>query len=86
MSTSFSSPESLAERAHGRIADRTFCVGVIGLGYVGLPLTKAFWEAGFRVVGFDTDPTKIDALMAGRSYFKHFSDAEIAALVDSGRF
>src|SRR4051794_9579709 len=62
-----------------RIASRQATVGVIGLGYVGLPLALVFAEAGFAVVGFDIDPAKIDALTAGRSYIGHIADARIAA-------
>ena len=45
-----------------KIEDKSAVVGVLGLGYVGLPLASAFLEAGFRVMGFDTDPAKIEAL------------------------
>ncbi len=49
-----------------KIEDRSAVVGVIGLGYVGLPLVRSFHGAGLRVLGLDTDPVKIDALRAGR--------------------
>ena len=52
-------------------------VGVIGLGYVGLPLALRFAEAGIRVVGFDIDETKIRAINEGRSYIKHIGDAAV---------
>jgi len=63
-----------------RIQNRQATVGIIGLGYVGLPLAQAFRRAGFNVVGFDIDPQKIDALMAGRSYFKHIRSKSIAEM------
>ena len=46
-------------------------IGVIGLGYVGLPLIRAFVAAGFQTMGFDVDPTKVDRLLAGESYIEH---------------
>lgn len=61
-------------------------VGVVGLGYVGLPLALAFVRAGFRVVGFDIDPAKIAQLNRGESYIQHIQSAEIAEAVGSGRF
>jgi UDP-N-acetyl-D-glucosamine dehydrogenase len=59
---------------------------VIGLGYVGLPLSLTFAEAGFRTLGFDTDPAKVAALDAGRSYIGHLDSGRIAAAIASGRF
>ncbi|HEX3738046.1 MAG TPA: nucleotide sugar dehydrogenase [Solirubrobacterales bacterium] len=58
-------------------------LGIVGLGYVGLPLSLAFAEAGNEVVGLDTDPAKLADLTAGRSYIEDVGDAELAAL--SGR-
>jgi UDP-N-acetyl-D-glucosamine dehydrogenase len=69
-----------------RISDRSALVGVIGLGYVGLPLARAFHDAGFRVLGFDIDPAKITALAAGRSYIRHLGDDFVKAMSASGRF
>ena len=57
-----------------RIEDKSAVVGVIGLGYVGLPLISAFVNAGFRTIGFDVDPQKIETLKAGKSYIKHLPD------------
>jgi UDP-N-acetyl-D-glucosamine dehydrogenase len=57
---------------------------VIGLGYVGLPLAALFAERGFRVLGFDTDPAKIEALAAGRCYIRHLDGERIAGLVAAG--
>ena len=51
-----------------QIENGTAVVGVIGLGYVGLPLLAAFHAAGFPVIGFDVDPNKIRMLIAGQSY------------------
>ncbi len=59
-------------------------VGIIGLGYVGLPLARAFVGAGFPVVGFDTDPAKVARLEAGRSYIGHIGDDAVAAMRASG--
>jgi UDP-N-acetyl-D-glucosamine dehydrogenase len=61
-------------------------IGVIGLGYVGLPLVRAVTECGFATLGFDIDPAKIDVLNAGGSYIRHIAAAAIAGLRDTGRF
>ncbi len=61
-------------------------VGVIGLGYVGLPLVKAFSASGFRVVGFDIDQDKVAQLQAGRSYIRTVSSDAIKEMIDGGRF
>ncbi len=68
-----------------RISSREAIVGVIGLGYVGLPLALVFEEAGFRVVGFDIDPKKPEALARGESYIKHIGPERVAASFSRGR-
>ncbi len=60
-----------------KIQDKKAVVGVIGLGYVGLPLVKTFLQKGFRVMGFDIDAKKVDMLNRGRSYIRHISAAEL---------
>ena len=69
-----------------KVDERRLTVGVIGLGYVGLPLVREFCAKGFPVIGFDIDRNKIDALLAGRTYIKHIPDEVIVGLKDSGRF
>ncbi|MBP87493.1 MAG: UDP-N-acetyl-D-glucosamine dehydrogenase [Planctomycetaceae bacterium] len=61
-------------------------VGIVGLGYVGLPLAKAFIEAGFATIGFDVDQEKVERLLAGESYIKHLSAEWIASRVADGKF
>ncbi|MGL5096834.1 MAG: NAD(P)-binding domain-containing protein, partial [Planctomycetia bacterium] len=68
------------------LENRSARIGVIGLGYVGLPLVRIFLRAGFPVVGFDCDAKKVVALKAGKSYIKHVPDEEIAAMNAGGRF
>ncbi len=60
-------------------------LGVLGLGYVGLPLAVGFAKAGFRVTGFDLDENKVNQLNRGESYIIDISDAELAAVTSSGR-
>lgn len=67
-----------------RIRDRTAIVGILGLGYVGLPLADAFIRKGFRVIGLDTDDAKIGTLKQGRTYIKHIPDERIAGFLKSG--
>jgi len=69
-----------------KIQSRDAVVGVIGLGYVGLPLLAAFHRAGFSVLGFDVDPTKIDALRSGQNYLKHLGATLASDMVRAGRF
>ncbi len=57
-----------------RIENRTARVGIIGLGYVGLPLARAFVEKGYSVLGFDTDASKVERLRGGASYIGHIPD------------
>lgn len=65
------------------IDDKTAVVGVLGLGYVGLPLLRAFWDAGFPVLGYDVDPRKIDKLRAGENYLKHLGE-DLASVMAKG--
>jgi UDP-N-acetyl-D-glucosamine dehydrogenase len=69
-----------------RVKDKSAVIGVIGLGYVGLPLVLVFNEAGFQVLGFDVDGGKIATLNQGRSYIRHVGTARVAKAVNSGRF
>jgi len=77
--------DSTAERLLALIEGRRATIGIMGLGYVGLPLARAFAEAGFTVLGFDTDPEKRRHLLAGRSYLKHIAADSLTPLVRSGR-
>lgn len=69
-----------------RISEKTITVGVIGLGYVGLPLIHAFIDKGFRVVGFDVDPRKVEQLQAGKSYINHIPSVWLQNWLESGTF
>ncbi|MCP3161304.1 nucleotide sugar dehydrogenase [Myxococcus sp. QH3KD-4-1] len=68
-----------------RIRRREAKVGVVGLGYVGLPLGMAFAEAGFPVLGLDVDQRKLDKIEKGESYIKHIPSAPLAELTKSGK-
>ncbi len=68
------------------IKDRSCLVGVIGLGYVGLPLIDAFTNAGFSCLGIDVDPSKVETLLAGKSYIKHIDDSKIQQWLEKKRF
>ncbi len=86
---STSAPQSAvrsADQLQERIAAKTASIGIIGLGYVGLPLIDAFTKAGFSCMGFDVDPAKVDALTAGKSYIKHINDATIAGWLKAEKF
>lgn len=61
-------------------------IGIIGLGYVGLPLALCFAEKGFAVVGFDVDQKKVDALAKGQSYIKHIKPDRIARSIQNKKF
>jgi len=67
-----------AQQLREKINDRSALVGIIGLGYVGLPLALAFAEKGFNVLGFDTDPAKVDKINRGESYIKHLDPTRLA--------
>jgi UDP-N-acetyl-D-glucosamine dehydrogenase len=68
-----------------RIRARQAKVGVIGLGYVGLPLAVELAKVGFDVTGFDVDARKVGELKAGRSYIPDVPTAEVAQVVAAGR-
>jgi len=76
----------LANQLHTKITNQTAKVGIIGLGYVGLPLALAFTEKGFSVIGFDIDENKIDKLGHGESYIKHLNRGRVATMASSGLF
>jgi len=86
VSTEDASAKALAERFLSGIESRETLVGIVGLGYVGLPLALTFLERGFRVLGFDVDPKKIEALEAGESYIKHLGTERIAKAAKDERF
>jgi UDP-N-acetyl-D-glucosamine dehydrogenase len=86
MSTMQGGMVSVAEHLRGKIASREAVVGVIGLGYVGLPLAHTLHVGGLPILGFDIDPAKIEALAAGTNYLKHLGDEMTTDLSRSARF
>jgi UDP-N-acetyl-D-glucosamine dehydrogenase len=82
---------TLERPANGRdvlsasIRSRTATVGIIGLGYVGLPLAVEFGHAGFPVIGIDVDQSRVNAINAGRSYIADVAGDAVAGLVAAGR-
>jgi len=70
----------------GKVAARNARVGVVGLGYVGLPLARAFLRAGFTVVGLDIDERKPELLRQGRSYLRHLPAGEFTGFIEQERF
>lgn len=80
------SDSALANVLADRFRNRTATVGVIGLGYVGLPLVQAMTAAGFTVFGFDIDQQKIDMLERGETYIRHLPGEHFASLIAEGRF
>jgi UDP-N-acetyl-D-glucosamine dehydrogenase len=69
-----------------KIESKNAIIGIVGLGYVGLPLLMEFVEQEFSTIGFDVDDKKVDLLNKGKSYIKHIADERIAAVVDSKLF
>ena len=68
-----------------KIQDKSIIAGVVGLGYVGLPLAVEKAKAGFRTIGFDVQKEKVDLVNAGKNYIGDVVDADLAALVAQGR-
>ena len=68
------------------IESKSAVIGVVGLGYVGLPLVREFTRGGAKVIGFDVDPSKVKALAAGKSYIEHIPSTTVKEMVRSGRF
>ncbi len=67
-----------------KINNKTAVIGIIGLGYVGLPLTLRFIKVGFKVIGFDIDASKVKALSEGKTYIQHIGADKIANAVKNG--
>jgi UDP-N-acetyl-D-glucosamine dehydrogenase len=67
-----------------KIKDKNAIIGIVGLGYVGLPLMLRYIEVGYRVIGFDIDQTKVNLLNSGRSYIEHISASAISSATRNG--
>jgi UDP-N-acetyl-D-glucosamine dehydrogenase len=74
-----------AEKLEQRIINKTARVGVLGLGYVGLPLAVEFARAGFEVIGIDVQQSKVDQFNSGHSYIKDVKDSDFRPLIESGK-
>jgi len=74
------------ERALQRVQDKSAVIGVVGLGYVGLPLAAASGKAGYTTIGFDVDEAKLPKLNAGTSYIDAVTDAELGQLLEAKLF
>ena len=77
---------SMKSRLLEKLDNRTACIGVVGLGYVGLPLALEFARAGFHVIGYDVSERVVDALMEGKSHIQDVSSDDVAELVKAGKF
>jgi UDP-N-acetyl-D-glucosamine dehydrogenase len=77
---------SVAQDLIAKAERREALFGIVGLGYVGLPLAVELADAGYRVLGFDVQDKVVDGLNAGRSHVKDVTDAQLQAVVQAGRF
>ena len=78
--------QSSFDRLMSALTGRTATVGVCGMGYVGLPLAMAAWDAGFTILAFDNDPEKVSRLAAGESYLKHIAPEKLSIMARDERF
>ena len=76
----------VAERLKAKLNDRSARIGVVGLGYVGLPLAVEFGEAGFRTLGIDLNTERVQALNAGKNYIQDVADEALARVLEEGVF
>lgn len=76
----------VAQDLEQKLRDKSAVIGVIGLGYVGLPLAIEFARKGFDTVGIDLDARKIESLQAGKNYIQDISDEHVAEMVRTGKF
>ena len=67
-----------------KLQDKSAIIGIVGLGYVGLPLMLRYSEIGYKVIGFDIDKSKVDALKNGKSYIEHISSDSIQNALEAG--
>jgi len=74
----------LKARLIEKLQRKNAVIGIVGLGYVGLPLMLRYCEVGYRVIGFDIDQNKVDLLNAGKSYIEHISSDSISKANDAG--
>jgi UDP-N-acetyl-D-glucosamine dehydrogenase len=77
-------PTSHANALIAKLDDRSAVIGIVGMGYVGLPLALAYADAGFRVLGFDVDDEKVARLNSGESYIEHIANERVRALLAQG--
>ncbi len=76
----------MIDKLLAKIRSKKAVIGVVGLGYVGLPLVREFTCGGMTVLGFDVDPAKVKALMAGRSYIEHIPSKTVRQMLNNGLF
>ncbi|GAF81857.1 unnamed protein product, partial [marine sediment metagenome] len=76
----------MIKRLLKKIKSKRALVGIVGLGYVGLPLVREFTQGRAKVIGFDVDRVKVKELMGGRSYIEHIPSKIVEEMVQSGRF
>ena len=86
MALTMDASSTYIEKFVRNVEDRTLTAGVIGLGYVGLPLAQLFTSCGFKVIGLDIDVSKTRRLMSGESYIGHIPSAVIRQMRQDGRF
>ncbi len=86
MVTDAAGSTEMKDRLLDKLAQRKACIGVVGLGYVGLPLALEFAKIGFKVIGYDVSERVVASLMQGKSHIQDVDSAELKALVNSGHF
>ena len=77
---------SMKEILIDKLKERKATIGIIGLGYVGLPLVIRFADENFKVLGFDIDSRKVDKLNSGQSYIKHIPSEKVENCISSSKF
>jgi UDP-N-acetyl-D-glucosamine dehydrogenase len=85
MATEKGGDTTMKEQLIRKLGDRSACIGVVGLGYVGLPLAIEFAKAGFHVIGYDVSEDVVAELMRGESHIQDVSSADVAEAVRAGK-
>ena len=76
----------MIEEFKQKVDKRRIRIGIIGLGYVGLPLVMVFAKKGFPTTGFDIDTSKVEMLKSGKTYLKHIPETSVTSLNETGNF